>query len=62
VRAAGIPDEVYKMGSRAGGATEADEPGGSIEAVHYALTHTKVDTCSYCRLNPSILVMQPTKD
>jgi hypothetical protein len=43
-RAAGIPDEVYNMDSRAGGATEADESGASIEAIQGALTHTKIDT------------------
>ena len=43
-RAAGIPDEVYNMDSRAGGATEADESGASIEAIQGALTHTKADT------------------
>lgn len=42
------------MDRGAGDAAKADEPSASIETVHYALTHTKVDTCSYCKLNPSI--------
>ena len=61
-RAAGIPDEVYNMDSRAGGATEADESGASIEASQGALTHTKADTCPFRKLYPGIFVMQPSQD
>lgn len=43
-RAAGIPDEVWNMDARAGGATEADEAGAALEAIQGALTHTKADT------------------
>jgi hypothetical protein len=43
-RAAGIPDEVWNMDARAGGATEADEAGAAIEAIQGALTHTKEST------------------
>jgi hypothetical protein len=40
-RAAGIPDEVWNMDARAGGATEADEAGAALEAIQGALTHTR---------------------
>ena len=43
-RAAGIPDEVWNMDARAGGATEADEAGAALEAIQSALTHTKEST------------------
>ena len=43
-RAAGIPDEVWNMDARAGGATEADKAGAAIEAIQSALTHTKEST------------------
>ena len=43
-RAAGIPDDVWNMDSRAGGATEADEAGAALEAIQGALTHTKPST------------------
>src|SRR5262249_56501142 len=43
-RAAGIPDDVWNMDSRAGGATEADEAGAAIEAIQGALTHSKEST------------------
>jgi hypothetical protein len=40
-RAAGIPDTVWSMDSRAGGATEAEESGADLEAIQDALTHSK---------------------
>lgn len=43
-RAAGIPDEVWNMDTRAGGATEAEESGAAIEAIQSALTHSKRET------------------
>ncbi len=43
-RAAGIPDEVWNMDARAGGATEADEAGAALDAIQGALTHTKETT------------------
>src|SRR4029077_2448692 len=43
-RASGIPDEVWNMDSRAGGATEADEAGAAVDAIQGALTHTKEST------------------
>lgn len=43
-RAAGIPDAVWLMDSRAGGATEAEEAGAAIDAIQGALTHSKRDT------------------
>lgn len=43
-RAAGIPDEVWSMDSRAGGATEADEAGADFKAIQDALTHTEART------------------
>ncbi len=43
-RAAGIPDNVWNMDARAGGATEADEAGAALEAIQGALTHSKTST------------------
>lgn len=43
-RAAGIPDEVWNMDARAGGATEAEESGAELEAIQAALTHSKKET------------------
>jgi hypothetical protein len=43
-RAAGIPDEVWNMDTRAGGATEAEESGAALEAIQSALTHSKAQT------------------
>jgi Phage integrase family len=43
-RAAGIPDAVWSMDSRAGGATEAEQAGAEIDAIQGALTHSKKDT------------------
>jgi hypothetical protein len=43
-RTAGIPDEVWNMDARAGGATEADEAGAALEAIQGALTHSKPST------------------
>jgi hypothetical protein len=43
-RAAGIPDEVWNMDSRAGGATEAEEAGVKVENIRDALTHTETRT------------------
>jgi hypothetical protein len=40
-RAAGIPDSVWNMDSRAGGATEADEAGADFKAIQDALTHSE---------------------
>ncbi|MDB5579814.1 MAG: putative Phage integrase [Bradyrhizobium sp.] len=40
-RAANIPDEVWSMDSRAGGATEAEEGGAAFEDIQGALTHSK---------------------
>jgi hypothetical protein len=49
-RAAGIPDVVWSMDARAGGATEADEAGVTLEAIQGAMTHTnKVTTLRYLR-------------
>jgi aspartate aminotransferase-like enzyme len=43
-RAAGIPDNVWNMDARAGGATEADEAGAALEAIQGALTHSRTST------------------
>jgi integrase-like protein len=43
-RAAGIPDTVWSMDSRAGGATEAQEAGADLDAIRDALTHTETRT------------------
>ena len=49
-RAAGIPDEMWSMDSRAGGAVEADEAGAEFAAIQAALTHSKPDqTLRYIR-------------
>jgi hypothetical protein len=42
-RAAGIPDEVWSMDSRAGGATEAEEAGAPTTAIQANLTHSGAD-------------------
>jgi integrase len=39
-RAAGIPDEVWSMDSRAGAATEADAAGADLKSIQDLLTHT----------------------
>jgi site-specific recombinase XerD len=39
-RAAGIPDEVWSMDSRAGAATEADATGADLKSIQDLLTHT----------------------
>lgn len=39
-RAAGIPDDIWNMDSRAGGATEAEEAEAPLEAIRGALTHS----------------------
>jgi Phage integrase family len=43
-RAAGIPDEVWNMDSRAGGATKADEAGADLKAISGHLTHSETKT------------------
>jgi hypothetical protein len=43
-RAAGIPDQVWSMDARAGGATEAEEAGAAFDAISDALTHSKKET------------------
>lgn len=43
-RAAGIPDEVWSMDSRAGAATEAEEAGVRLEDIRDALTHSEART------------------
>jgi len=43
-RAAGIPDDVWSMDTRAGGATEADEAGADLKAISDHLTHSEVKT------------------
>jgi hypothetical protein len=43
-RAASIPDDVWNMDARAGGATEADEAGADIGLISFGLTHTNVQT------------------
>jgi hypothetical protein len=49
-RAAGIPDDVWNMDTRAGGATEADDAGAPIELIRDALTHTnEATTVRYIR-------------
>ncbi len=40
-RAAGIPDDIWLMDSRAGGATEADEAGADLKAISDHLTHSE---------------------
>lgn len=43
-RAAGIPDGVWNMDTRAGGATEAEEAGADLKRIQDALTHSKATT------------------
>lgn len=43
-RYAKIPDEVWNMDARAGGATEAEEAGVDIGVIQHGLTHTNKDT------------------
>lgn len=43
-RAAGIPDEVWSMDSRAGAATEADEAGADLATISDMLTHAEPRT------------------
>jgi hypothetical protein len=43
-RAAGIPDEVWVMDARAGGASEADEAGAPLDAISAGLTHDNEKT------------------
>jgi integrase len=53
-RAAGIPDDVWNMDTRAGGATEAEEAGVEIAAIQDALTHSRKDsTLRYIRRRTS---------
>jgi Phage integrase family len=43
-RAAGIPDEVWSMDSRAGAATEADAAGADLKSISDLLTHSEPRT------------------
>ncbi len=43
-RAAGIPDEIWSMDARAGGATEAEEAGVPLELIQDGLTHSNSRT------------------
>ena len=43
-RAAGIPDDVWSMDARAGGATEAHEREVPIELISESLTHSNTET------------------
>jgi hypothetical protein len=43
-RQAGIPDTVWNMDSRAGGATEAHDAGAALSAISNAMTHTEERT------------------
>jgi hypothetical protein len=43
-RPAGIPDGVWNMDSRAGGATEAHDAGAALAAIQDAMTHNKAET------------------
>lgn len=40
-RPAGIPDDVWSMDARAGGATEAEEAGADVKHINAALTHSE---------------------
>lgn len=40
-RAAGIPDQIWNMDTRAGGATEAEEAGADLSAIRGLLTHSE---------------------
>jgi hypothetical protein len=49
-RAADVPDDVWLMDSRAGGATEADEAGADLKAISDHLTHSETKmTVRYIR-------------
>jgi site-specific recombinase XerD len=49
-RAAAIPDEVWNMDTRAGGATEAEEAGAALEDIQGLMTHSKENmTLRYLR-------------
>ncbi len=49
-RAAGIPDDVWNMDARAGGATEADEAGAALDAIRGSMAHaTDSMTLRYIR-------------
>jgi hypothetical protein len=51
-RAAGIPDEIWSMDSRAGAATEASEAGADLKAISDMLTHSEQrTTLRYIRRN-----------
>ena len=39
-----IPDEIWNMDARAGGATEAEEAGATLKMIQGALTHTEERT------------------
>jgi hypothetical protein len=53
-RSAGIPDEVWNMDSRAGGATEADEAGAAVEAIQAGMLQSdKNMTLRYLRQGQS---------
>lgn len=43
-RAAGVPDSVWCMDSRAGGLSEADEAGADLNAMRHAATHAQAST------------------
>jgi hypothetical protein len=43
-QAAGIPDEVWSMDARAGGATEGDEAGAALDTLQAGLTHEDRNT------------------
>jgi integrase len=43
-RAANIPDDVWSMDSRAGGATEAEEAGAGLDHVQDTMTHSTQGT------------------
>jgi hypothetical protein len=52
-RAAGIPDDVWNMDSRAGGATEAKEAGAALKDIQGAMTHAEEGmTLRYIRRGP----------
>lgn len=49
-RAAGVPDEVFNMDSRAGAITEATDSGAELEMVRHAATHSNISmTQAYSR-------------
>ncbi len=53
-RAAGIPDDVWNMDSRAGGATEAQDAGANLKEIQRAMTHgDEAMTLRYIRRGPS---------